>query len=202
MSGEKENGTAICRSLESRVAELQTQQATQAAIIRDLKNKLSTSALEVKASKEDAETTSMKYEKLVTRLVAKTKEASALAGEKRLLLEGNEALKRTLKRLEDQGVKKNKRGGEGGSEEALLRELTVNYSKQVMELQESLDSVTNQLEYARDSGICAEKLMLGDQEKMTQLSLTLDNTAQSLNKAEAECARLEGKVSPRSTCCV
>lgn len=157
--GEKENSLAICRSLESRVFDLQQQQNEHSEVVRALHNQLSLSELEVKKRQQENETAWIKCEKLVVRLVAKTKEASVLTGEKALLLSENEILKRQQRHQSGKGKKSGGGvdGGGGADAKEALQLLNVAYSKQVLEVQAQLDAVLQQLEEARDSEECMAK---------------------------------------------
>jgi len=200
LQGEKENQMAVCRSLESRILELQNQQAKNAEVIRDLEGQVSMSRVEVKACKEEVQTTGVKYEKLVARLVAKSKEVSTVAAEKRLLSSENDSLKRVQQYQGSAGKKSKRSGSEGGNEE-MLSDLTVTYSKQVLELQEALDAVTDKYNNAVESGECAEKLMLMDKEKMEHLTDELRRVTEHLNAVQADVSRLEDELSSKAEVC-
>jgi hypothetical protein len=157
--------------------------------------------LDSKKIQQESGAMSVKYEKLVARLVAKTKEVSALTSEKHILFAENEAWKLQLRRdsANSNSSSGDSSGGDSGSsgvgaEESMLRDLTVSYSKQLADLQARLDTITDQ--YAGVSGAeeCAEKLMLVDQEKREHLSGALDRTARELSEAVFHCSKLEAEV--------
>lgn len=193
LAGEKENNMAMCRAMETRLAELQLQHAAQAAIVRDLQSCVSASALEAEQRRQEAVSATLKLEPLVARLVAKTKEAAALAAENGVLALENETLRRVQRHQAQAGGKR--AGGKASAEaEVVLREMSEGYGKQVLELQGALTDVTSQLEQAREARESAERQLVAEQERRQQQAAALQRSSQQLGEALADCSRLEGKV--------
>ena len=208
LSGEKENDRAICRSLGALVSELQQQKADQSEVVRELHTRLSLSLLENKKSQQEGETANLKYEKLVSRLVGKTKEVSALTSEKNILFTENEAW-RLQQRRENSSGSGSGSGGKKGSkkalvtsgcseaEETLLRGLVVTYSKQVTGMQAQLDLALEQCAGGREAEQGAEKRQQVDKEQVELLTQQLERTSRELKQAMLECSKMEGKVRVR-----
>lgn len=142
--------------------ELQNQQSTHADVVRALHTQLSLSELDAKKRHQECDTSDLKCAQLVKRLVAKTKEVSALTADAALLVSENDSFKRQ-QRHESGGSKKGKKSASsgGGDEVAMLQDLNVTYSRQVLELQKQLDATCAELESSRDAEECMAKLMRG-----------------------------------------
>ena len=201
--GEKDNSIATCRSLECRLLELQQLQGNQVDTIRDLQNRLMESELHAKRCQEENETTRMKYEKMVARLVAKTKECSALVSQRDVAITENEVLKRQQRYDSERGKKGKKSGNKVNKnndfvdigEVDVQRELNMTLSKRIAELQDQLDYISTQYESVVESEKCAEKLMVTDQEKMDLLRSSLEIKTRELTESALRCSKLEGEVS-------
>jgi chromosome segregation ATPase len=204
-SGEKENCISVNRSLESRVSDLQQEQAGHSALVRDLQHQMAMSVVEVKRSQKDTETTDMKHSGIVGRLVAKSKEVLALTGEKTLLVAENEFLTRQLRheaqKQKSGGVSKSKSSSDDDSEleslkseRDLLRELNITYCKEVAVLQRQVDAATSECEEARDSAQRVDRLMSANKERFDFVNESLENMSKKLNESIFNAAKLEGKV--------
>lgn len=188
----------------SLVSELQQEQADQAELVRTLQSQLAIAGQEVRAGRLENETLSLKYEKLVARVVSKTKEASVLVADKTLLLAENETCRRELRFCADSGGKRRKRakGEKSSSDEAVLRELNDSYSEQIRSLQSELDVALQKCrEGVEEKEEERRKQLEGTEKKRTELlAAQLEESSKRLKEEALACSRLEGRVSGRTEC--
>lgn len=203
LQGEKESQAAVANVLQGRIAGLIEQLSQQESIISELRSKAEINEAEIKRSRVECETTTMKCSNMVGRLVSKTKEVSHLIAEKNSLATENETLSYHLKqqkqKQKEKSSKKSKGVSNGSAEDAsnlqaeleVLRDLNISYNKQVLELQESLDATKNKCEDALDSVSQAERLMSADKNKLEASNESLKSMSEKVHSVIKKHEKLD-----------